>query len=114
MDVFRSLLHDASRPDQPGTAAHRALLERADGWAVGPMVVGDERLAGLDGDVGVSVLTSGGAGSVAALAPPRADPPPLAVETLPRDPGDPARNASRGVAAADDPPPGGAGFVGLP
>src|SRR4051794_4295191 len=114
MDVFRSLLHDASRPDQPDAAAHRALLERADGWAVGPLVVGDERLAGLDGDVAISVVTSGGAGSVAALA---RRPPELrlvAVETVLRDLGDLAGNASRVVAAANDLADEVAVFVGIP
>src|SRR4051812_40432592 len=115
MDVFRGLLHDASRPGgQPDAAAHRALLARAEGWAVGPLVVGDERLSALGGDVGVSVLTSGGAGSVAVLARRTSDVRLVAVETVLRDLGDLAGNASRVVAAAHDLPDAVAVFVGIP
>ena len=115
MDVFRSLLHD-SRPSgaTPDVSAHRTLLARTDGWTVGPLVVGDERLSGIDPDVAVSVLTSGGAGSVEALAR-RAGPLRLvAVETVLRDLDDLASNAARVVAAAAGLPDGLDVFVGLP
>lgn len=111
MDVFRGLLHDASRGDG---AAHRALLARTDGWAVGPLVVSDERLSGLDPDVAVSVVTSGGAGSVAALPGRAADLRLVAVETVLRDLDDLPGNAGRVVAAAAGLPDGVDVFVGLP
>jgi hypothetical protein len=115
MDVFRALLHDStgSGPARE-VAAHRALLSRSDGWAVGPLVVGDERLSGLDGDVALSVLTSGGAGGVAALARRAGDLHLVAVETVLRDLDDPAGNASRVVAASAELPDGVEVFVGLP
>jgi hypothetical protein len=100
MDVFRALLHDSPGA---GTAvdlgAHRALLDRPDGWAVGPLVVGDERLAGLDDSVALSVLTSGGAGALTALA---------------RRAGGLPGNAARVVAAAAELPDGVEVLVGLP
>ncbi len=95
-EVFRRLLHDTGDP-----GAHRALLERPDGWTVGLLVVGDERLAGLDGDVALSVLASGGAGGLAALTRRVADLRLVAVETVLRDLDDLAGNATRVVAAAD-------------
>lgn len=115
MDVFRTLLHDSPDPGTPADAtAHRTRLARPDGWAVGPLVVGDERLAGLDGDVAVSVLTSGGAGSVAALARRAAALRLVAVESVLRDLDDLAQNATRVVAAASELPDGVEVFVGLP
>ncbi|MGI3780248.1 MAG: hypothetical protein ACRYG2_05665 [Janthinobacterium lividum] len=115
MDVFRALLHDSPAPGPaPDVAAHRALLDRPEAWAVGPLVVGDERLAGLDGDVALSVVTSGGAGGVAALAR-RADGLRLvAVETVLRDLDDLAGNAARVVTAAGELPDGALVLVGLP
>ena len=115
MDVFRALLHDASGPGRtPDASGHRALLARPDGWAVGPLVVGDERLAGLEGDVALSVLTSGGAGSVAALARRSGALRLAAVESVLRDLGDLAGNATRVVAAATELPEGVDVFVGIP
>lgn len=115
MDVFRALLHDSAGPGgQPDVGAHSALLARADGWAVGPLVVGDERLSGLGGDVGLSVLTSGGAGGVAALARRAGDLHLVAVETVLRDLDDLAGNAARVVAAAAELPDGVEVFVGIP
>jgi hypothetical protein len=105
MDVFRALLHDA--PDassSPDPAAHRALLDRPDGWAVGPLVVTDERLAGLGAaaDLGItlSVLVGGGAGGLTALARRAASLPLVAAETVLRDLDDLAGNAGRVTAAA--------------
>src|SRR4051794_12029159 len=115
MDVFRTLLHDAGDPGQaPDVATHRSLLDRSDGWAVGPLVVGDERLAGLDGEVALSVLTSGGAGSVAALARRSGALHLVAVETVLRDLGDLAQNATRVVAAAAELGDDVEVFVGIP
>lgn len=115
MDVFRALLHDSAEADRTrDVAAHRALLDRHDGWAVGPLVVGDERLAGLDGDVAVSVLTSGGAGSVAALARRSGALRLVAVETVLRDLDDLGGNAARVVAAAAELGDGVDVFVGIP
>lgn len=118
MDVFRALLHDAADPGRaPDVAAHRALLDRPDGWAVGPLVTGDQRLAGLDAadlDVALSVLTSGGAGALTALAR-RANALRLAsAETVLRDLEDLGGNASRVVAAAAELPDGVTVFVGIP
>lgn len=115
MDVFRALLHD-SPGSGPATAvaAHRALLDRVDGWVVGPVVVGDERLAGLDTDVALSVLTGGGAGSVAALAGRLGTLPVVAVETVLRDLDDLAGNAGRVVAAASGLPDGVEVYVDIP
>jgi hypothetical protein len=107
MDVFRGLLHhlpDAAAGE--AAAAHRALLDRPDGWVVGPLVVPDERLTGLPDDVAVSVRVGGGAGGVAALAR-RAGPLHLVgVESVLRDLDDLAGNAARVVAAAADLPEG--------
>jgi hypothetical protein len=115
MDVFRALLHDSGAAGQVrDVAAHRALLDRHDGWVVGPLVVGDERLAGLDPDVAVSVLTSGGAGSVAALARRSGSLRLVAVETVLRDVDDLAGNAARVVAAATELGDGVDVFVGIP
>ena len=115
MDVFRALLHDSAEAGQArDAAAHRALLDRDDGWAVGPLVVGDERLAGLDPDVAVSVLTSGGAGSVAALARRSGALRLAAVETVLRDLDDLGGNAARVVAAAAELGDGVDVFVGIP
>ncbi|SDU82153.1 hypothetical protein SAMN04488544_0495 [Microlunatus sagamiharensis] len=111
MDVFRALLHDASRQDG---AAHRALRLRTDGWALGPLVVGDDRLTGLDPDVDLSVVTSGGAGSVAALPGRTAGLRLVAVETVLRDLDDLPGNAGRVVAAAAGLPDDVEVFVGLP
>ncbi len=115
MDVFRALLHDSpATGPAPDPAAHRALLDRPDGWVVGPLVVGDERLSGLAEDVAVSVLTSGGAGSVAALArrPHRLRL--VAVETVLRDLDDLPGNAARVVTAAAELPDGVEVYVGVP
>jgi hypothetical protein len=115
MDVFRALLHDSPGSGQAhDAAAHRALLSRRDGGAVGPLVVGDERLSGLDGDVALSVLVGGGAGGVAALARRTGDLHVVAVETVLRDLDDLAGNATRVVAAAAELPDGVEVFVGLP
>jgi hypothetical protein len=115
MDVFSALLHDAADGGPVrDVGAHRALLAGPAGWAVGPLVVGDERLAGLDADVAVSVLTSGGAGSVAALARRAGALRLVAVETVLRDLEDLAGNAARVVAAADELPAGVDVYVGLP
>lgn len=115
MDVFRALLHNSPDPGTPMDAtAHRALRARPDGWAVGPLVVGDERLVGLDEHVAVSVLTSGGAGSVAALARRTGALRLVAVESVLRDLDDLAGNAARVVAAASGLPDGVEVFVGLP
>ena len=111
MDVFRGLLHDASGR---GVADHRAVRGRGDAWAVGPLVVGDERLSGLDGEVALSVVTSGGAGAVAALARRTDDLQVVSVETVLRDLDDLATNAARVVAAAEALPEGVDVFVGLP
>jgi hypothetical protein len=115
MDVFRTLLHDAAdHGREPDGAAHQALLDRPDGSAVGPLVVGDERLSGLGSGVALSVLTSGGAGSVAALGRRAADLHLVAVETVLRDLADLAGNATRVVAAAAELPEGVDVFVGIP
>lgn len=111
MDVFRGLLHDTSGQ---GAAAHRALRERPDGWAVGPLVVGDARLAGLDADLDLSVVSGGGAGAVTALARRTGALRVVAVETVLRDLDDLAGNAARVVAAAGGLPEGVDVFVGLP
>jgi hypothetical protein len=115
MDVFRALLHDSPGA---GTAvdlgAHRALLDRPDGWAVGPLVVGDERLAGLDDSVALSVLTSGGAGALTALARRAGSLRLASVETVLRDLDDLPGNAARVVAAAAELPDGVEVLVGLP
>ena len=115
MDVFRGLLHD--RPDAgpaEGGAAHRALLDRADGWVVGPLVVGDERLTGLPDDVAVSVRVGGGAGGVATLARRVGHLRLVSVETVLRDLDDLAGNATRVVAAAADLPAGVEVYVEIP
>lgn len=115
MDVFRALLHDSADAGQVrDVAAHRALLDRADGWAVGPLVVGDARLAGFDADVAVSVLTGGGAGSLAALARRADDLRLVAAETVLRDLDDLGGNATRVVAAAAGLPDEVEVFVGIP
>ena len=119
MDVFRGLLHDSGDPGRAvDLGAHRALLDRPDGWAVGPLVVGDERLSGLGeargSDVALSVLVGGGAGGVAALARRAGDLRLVAVETVLRDLDDPAGNATRVVAAAAGLPDGVEVFVGVP
>jgi hypothetical protein len=111
MDVFRALLHDAS--DQ-GEASHRALLDRPDGWVVGPLVVGDERLAGLGADVALSVVTSGGAGGLAALARRAGALRLVAAETVLRDLDDLGGNATRVVAAAAELGDGVDVYVGIP
>jgi len=98
MEVFRGLLHDTSGR---GTAGHRELRHRPDAWTLGPLVVGDERLAGLDGDVALSVVTSTGAGGVAALARRTSDLTVVAAETVLRDLDDLPTNAARVVAARD-------------
>ncbi|HEY0240314.1 MAG TPA: hypothetical protein VGC37_16895, partial [Friedmanniella sp.] len=110
MDLFRALLHDADGQGE----VHGALLGRPDAWAVGPLVVGDERLAGLDPAVAVSVLTSGGAGSVAALARRAHGLHLVAVESVLRDLDALAGNATRVVAAAAGLPDGVDVYVGLP
>src|SRR4051812_49215819 len=113
MDVFRGLLHDVS--DQQGAsaiAAHRQLVDHPLGWAVGPLVVGDERLTSLDGDVALSVRTSGGAGGVAALGRRAGDLHLVGVETVLRDLDDLAGNAGRVVAAAAGLPDGVDVYVG--
>lgn len=118
MDVFRALLHDSAGPGRAGdVAAHRALLDSLDGWAVGPLVVGDERLSGpeaADPGVELSVLVGGGAGGIAALARRVGHLRLLAAETLLRDLDDLAGNAGRVVAAAAELPDGVDVFVGLP
>lgn len=115
MDVFATLLHDSPGAGTvPDVDAHRSALARPDGWAVGPLVVGDERLSGLDADVDVSVLTSGGAGSVEALARRASALRLVAVETVLRDLDDLATAAARVVAAASGLPDGVEVFVGLP
>ena len=114
MDVFRALLHDAADLGAPDVPGHRSLLDRPDGGAVGPLVVGDARLAGLEGDVALSVLTSGGAGSVTALARRTDGLRLVAVETVLRDLEDLAGNATRVVAAASALPDGVDVFVGIP
>ena len=115
MDVFRGLLHDSpdAGPADDG-AAHRALLDRTDGWAVGPLVVGDERLAGLGADVALSVVVGGGAGGVAALARRAGHLHLVGVEAVLRDLDDLAGNAARVVAAAADLPEGVEVYVGIP
>lgn len=113
MDVFRSLLHDASAPEPSGDD-HQALLERPDGWAVGPLVVGDERLAGLRPDVALSVVTSGGAGGIAGLARRSGALRLVAAETVLRDLSDLSQNATRVVAAAAELADGIEVFVGFP
>jgi hypothetical protein len=115
VDVFRALLHDAPGPGPaPDLAAHAAALERAEGWAVGPLVVPDDRLSGLTGGVALSVVTGSGAGSVAALARRSADLHLVGVETTLRDLDDLAGNAARVVAAAGELPDGVEVFVGVP
>lgn len=119
MDVFRTLLHDAPDEGQArDVAPHRALLDRPDGWAVGPLVVGDDRLAGLDAAAGpgveLSVLTSSGAGGVAAVARRAGGLRLVGVETVLRDLADLAGNAARVVAAAAELPKGVEVFVGIP
>lgn len=115
MDVFRALLHDAAEPGRGrDVGAHRALLDRADAWAVGPLVVDDERLTGLPGDVALSVVTGGGAGGVAALARRGADLAVVAVESVLRDLDDLPGNAARVVAAASELAEQVDVFVGLP
>lgn len=115
MDVFRGLLHDApGRGQASAVAAHQVLLDRPDGWAVGPLVVRDERLAGLGGDVALNVLTSGGAGGVTALARHADGLHLVGVETVLRDLDDLAGNAGRVVAAAAELPDGVDVFVGIP
>ena len=115
MDVFRGLLHDlaASEPNDGG-AVHRALLDRADGWAVGPLVVGDQRLTGLPADVAVNVRVGGGAGGVAALARRAGHLHLVGVEAVLRDLDDLAGNAARVVAAAADLPAGVDVYVEIP
>ena len=123
MEVFRALLHDADQGRAGGTSAtgaHRAVRQRADGWAVGPLVLGDERLSGTDADVAVSVVASGGAGGVSAL-PRRASGLRLVgVETVLRDLDDLPGSATRAVAAATEltealgRPEGLEVYVGLP
>lgn len=115
MDVFRGLLHDL--PDAgpaDGGATHPALLDRADGWAVGPLVVGDERLSGLPDDVAVSVRVGGGAGGVATLARRAGHLQLVGVETVLRDLDDLAGAAARVVAAAADLPAGVDVYVEIP
>lgn len=115
MEVFRGLLHHApGTAAPPDTEAHRVLLDAPLGWAVGPLVVGDQRLAGLGGDVALSVLTSGGAGGVAALTRRTADLSLAGVETVLRDLDDLPGNADRVVAAAAGLPDGVEVFVGIP
>lgn len=111
MEVFAGLLHDAGSPD---AESHRALLDRPDGWTVGPLVVDDGRLAGLPGDVALSVVTAGGAGGVAALARRAGSLALVAVESVLRDLDDLAGNAARVVAAAGELGDGVEVFVGLP
>lgn len=115
MDVFRALLHDLPDPrPADDVAAHRTLLDRADGWAVGPLVVGDERLSGLPEDVALSVRVGGGAGGVATLARRVGHLQLVGVETVLRDLDDLAGNAHRVVAAAADLPAGAAVYVEIP
>ncbi|GAA3570270.1 hypothetical protein GCM10022197_28350 [Microlunatus spumicola] len=119
MDVFRALLHDAPDPgSSPDPTAHRALLDRADGWTVGPLVVPDERLAGLGtaGDLGVtlSVLIGGGAGGLTALARRAETLPLVSAETVLRDLDDLAGNAGRVAAAATGLGDGVEVYVGVP
>lgn len=119
MDVFRALLHDAPDPSSsPDPAAHRALLDRPDGGAVGPLVVPDDRLAGLgrSNDLGVtlSVLVGGGAGGLTALARRAGALPLVAAETVLRDLDDLAGNAGRVTAAASELADGVDVFVGVP
>lgn len=111
MEVFRRVLHDTSAS---GPAAHRAALGGADGWAVGPLVVGDERLTGLDPDVDLSVVVGGGAGGLAALARRTDGLRVVAAETTLRDLDDLAGNAARVVAARDELPEELDVFVGVP
>ncbi|MGI3786320.1 MAG: hypothetical protein ACRYG2_36715 [Janthinobacterium lividum] len=117
MDVFRALLHDSAGPGQVrDVPAHRALLDSAHGWVVGPLVVDDERLAGFDAaaDVPLDVRVGGGAGGIAALARRAGGLRLVAAETLLRDLDDLAGNATRVVAAAAELPEGVDVFVGLP
>jgi hypothetical protein len=115
MDVFRALLHDSADPGQVrDVGAHRALLDRPDGWAVGPLVVDDERLSGLGDGVALCVRTSGGAGGVTALARRAGGLQVVAAETTLRDLDDLAGNATRVVAAAAELPDGIEVYVGLP
>jgi hypothetical protein len=114
MEVFRALLHDATDQGQAGAVAHRALLGRPEGWAVGPLVVPDERLAGLDPDLALSVVVGGGAGGLVALARRAGALRLVAAETVLRDPGDLAGNATRVAAAAAALDEGVDVFVGVP
>jgi hypothetical protein len=111
MEVFRHLLHDTSGPD---AAAHRTAVGRDDGWVVGPLVVGDERLTGLDDDVELSVVVGGGAGGLTALAR-RTDALRLvAAESVLRDLDDLPGNAARVVAAREALPEEVDVYVGVP
>ena len=110
MEVFRGLLHDTSG-DLP---AHRAALAGDTGWAVGPLVVGDERLSGLGADVGLSVVVSGGAGGLTALARRLDTVQVVAAETVLRDLDDLPGAAARVVAAREPLPEDVEVFVGVP
>ena len=111
MEVFRHLLHDTSGPD---ASVHRTAAAREDGWAVGPLVVADDRLSGLAGDVDLSVVVGGGAGGLTALARRAGDLRVVAAETVLRDLDDLAGNAARVVAAREALPEEVAVHVGVP
>ncbi|SEQ01900.1 hypothetical protein [Microlunatus flavus] len=111
MEVFRGLLHDASGA---GAATHRALRDGPTGWALGPLVVPDDRLSTQDDDVDLSVVVAGGAGSLTALARRAGSLRLVAVESVLRDLDDLPGNAGRVVAAAADLPDGVDVHVGLP
>lgn len=115
MDVFTGLLHDASA--RLDLAAHRTLVQGTSGWAVGPLVIGDDRLTAMadgDPDVAVSVVTSTGAGGLVALGRRRTGLRVVAAETVLRDLDDLAANAARVVSAAAALPEGVDVYVGIP
>lgn len=115
MEVFTGLLHDA--PARPDVAAHRTLGQGPYGWAVGPLVIGDDRLNAVADDgaeIEVSVLTGTGAGGLVALGRRRTGLRVVAAETVLRDLDDLATNAARVVSAAAGLPEGVDVYVGIP
>ena len=115
--MFTGLLHDA--PRTLDLAAHRALGRDRYGWVVGPLIVPDDRVATLGAgtdaaETAVSVVLGTGAGGLLALARRRTGARLVAVETVLRDPDDPAGNAARVVSAAESLPEGVDVYVGFP
>ncbi len=125
--LFRGLVDDAAMFPPGNASAEEAVSEHRrhrESWyasLIGPLVVPDTalaqigRAAGPAEPIAVSVVTSGGAGGVAALAG-RTVPgvQVVAVETALRDLDDLAGNAGRVVAAAAELDPGVSVYVELP